>query len=40
MDTSNELGGKTSTFNIKWQLAFPVEEAEEDTNQTEEGAGS
>ena len=40
MDTSNELGGKTSTFNIKWQLAFPVEEAEEDTNRTEEGAGS
>jgi len=39
LDTSTELGGKTSTFNMKWQLVLQseAEETEETAAETTEG---
>jgi type IV pilus assembly protein PilM len=38
LDTTTELGGKTSTFNISWQLILQDEEGEETEESTEGGA--
>lgn len=37
LDMSNELGGVTSNFNIKWQLILPAEEAAEEGVDNGEG---
>ncbi|MGN0377921.1 MAG: pilus assembly protein PilM [Suilimivivens sp.] len=36
LDTNAELGGKTSNFNMKWQLIFPAEQTEGEA-QAEDG---
>jgi len=38
LDTNAELGGTTSNFNMKWQLIFPAEEAEEEQAADTESA--
>lgn len=40
LDTNAELGGKTSNFNMKWQLIFPAEETEGETQTTGEEGGA
>lgn len=40
LDTNAELGGKTSNFNMKWQLIFPAEETEGEIQTTGEEGGA
>ena len=39
MDTAAETGGKTSTFNMNWQLIIPAEDTE-GAEAGEDGAGN